>query len=500
MSNILDFIFNRNAPVKIAPPKQVKKSLTRSGEPALSVQYSFNRGVFQSPNQDLLRNLEKTRDLSRHLCKIDPFLGRYQEIISVFVVGQDGLKIEPAVIGAKGKLAERVNTTIKKEWNKWAQEATYDTRMTFNEVEQMVIRSVARDGESLLRIVTGKSVNKYGIALQVLDPTNLDIQYNTLLTDGVIIMGIEFDNRGRPRAYHIWNHSPSDINLQSRTRERIPAEEILHIYDNDIPGAVRALPWTTTVLNTVSRLNQYLEVHLQACSVSANTPLVLTNSQPDPVGVDDVAVSGQMDMGYRQQEINLAYSQILELEHGKSLSSLNVPFPSQTFDSTVKQYLQSIAAGLFVGYATLTADPASGNSANIRFSSIVEREHFAQIQRWLIKNLHIPVYKKWIEMAMLNNAIVLPTMNPDDYLDVTFRNIRHATIDASKDLKGYLMGIDRGLYTHSQIAAELGGDFYENVTQLAAEQELLKKLGVTFGEPSAMDMNNETVNISPEPV
>jgi len=237
-----------------------------------------------------------------------------------------------------------------------------------------------------------------------------------------------------------------------------------------------------------------MEVHLQACSIAATTPLVMTNSEPDIVGPDDVAVNGlQSHTPLRAPEINLAYSQILELDHGKSLSALNLNFPAQAMKQTVDAYLQSIAAGLFVSYATLTADPNSGNSANVRFSSIVEREHFSQIQRWLIKSFHMQVYKNWIESAMLNGAISLPSINAEDYYTVTFRTTRHSTIDPAKDMKAYVEGIQNGLYTRSQICAEMGGDFLENVKQLALEEAEIKKYGVNInmGDPKQVDVANQ---------
>lgn len=500
MSKFTDFIFGRAKEVKsIKIPKQPKTTLVKSRVPAPSVSFSYNRGVFASVNQDLLNTLEKTRDLSRYLTNIDPFLARYQEIISVFVVGQDGLKIDPLVTGASGKLADRVNSQIRRAWNAWAHEATYDGQLSFNEVEQLLVRTIARDGEGLVRMITGKGINKFGFALQVLDPTLLDVNYNTVLGNNtdpasqrVIIMGIEFDGRGRPLAYHVWNRLPADINMAPRVRERIPADEIIHIYDSNIPGAVRALPWTTAVLNTVSRLNQYLEVHLQACSIAATTPLVMTNSEPDTVGPDDVAVSGEQQSMYRP-EINLAYSQILELDHGKELSTLNMQFPAQAFDQTTKAYLQSIAAGLFVAYSTLTADPNSGNSANIRFSSIVEREHYAQIQRWFIKSFHTRVYKKWIETAILYGAVALPSINAEDYYDVAFRSTRHSTIDPAKDMRAYVEAIHNGLATRTQVCAEMGGDFYENIKQLALEEAEIKKYGVnvSMGDPKQNEIANQ---------
>ena len=499
-NRITEFLFGKNKPeptkkLVFTPPQ--KTMLQKSRVPAPSIEFAFNRGIFASVNKDLLLHLERTRDLSRYLVKIDPFLQRYMEIISVFVVGQDGLKIEPIITGPTGKLAERVNSTIKKAWNDWAEEATYDTMMTFNEVEQLVVRTIARDGEALVRMVTGKDVNKFGFALQVLDPTLLDVTYNTVLgqqgeDDRIIIMGVEFDRRGRPIAYHVYNRLPSDITQIPRIRERIDASEILHIFDNDIPGAVRSLPWTTAVLNTVSRLNQYLEAHLQAASIAATTPLIMTNSEPDPVGVDDVAVSNAAVPQYRAPEINLAYSQILELDHGKSLQALNLQFPSQAFSQTVDAYLMSIAAGLFVSYSTLTADPSKGNSANVRFGSVVEREHFQQIQRWLIKCLHMKVYKKWIESALLHGAVKLPSMDASNYYQVTFRGTRHSTIDPSKDMKAYIEAIANGLFTRTQVCAELGQDFFENVKQLAVEEAYIEKYGVnvTPGDPTAVETAN----------
>jgi lambda family phage portal protein len=494
------FTGRRKEPTNIVVPKQPKTSLVKSRVPAPSIHFAYTRGVFASVNQDLLNTLERTRDLSRYLTGIDPYLARYQEIISVFVVGQDGLKIDPMITNSNGKLAERVNAQIRKAWNDWSQEVTYDGQLSFNEVEQLLVRTIARDGEGLVRMITGKNVNKYGFALQVLDPTLLDVTYNTVLdnkgdpmSQRVIIMGIEFDGRGRPVAYHVWNRLPADINMAPRVRERIPADEILHIFDNSTPGAVRALPWTTAVLNTVSRLNQYLEVHLQACSIAATTPLVMTNSEPDIVGADDVAVNGASHPNYRQQEINLAYSQILELDHGKSLTALNMSFPAQAFDQTTKAYLQSIAAGLFVAYSTLTADPNSGNSANIRFSSIVEREHYAQIQRWFIKSFHTQVYRKWIETALLYGAITLPTMNAEDYYAVAFRSTRHSTIDPAKDMRAYVEAIHNGLATRTQVCAEMGGDFMENVKQLALEEAEIKKYGVniSMGDPKQIEIANQ---------
>ena len=116
-----DFLFgqNKKEEKKRVVLQKPGARLEKARVPAPSVEFSFSRGMFASANQDLLLHLERTRDLSRYLTKIDPYLQRYMEVISVFVVGQEGLKLEPVITSPNGKLAERVNNNIRKAWMDW---------------------------------------------------------------------------------------------------------------------------------------------------------------------------------------------------------------------------------------------------------------------------------------------------------------------------------------------------------------------------------------------
>ena len=60
--------------------------------------------------------------------------------------------------------------------------------------------------------------------------------------------------------------------------------------------------------------------------------------------------------------------------------------------------------------------------------------------------------------------------------------------------RSYIDGIANGLYTRSQICAEMGGDFFENVKQLAVEEDYIKKYGVTI----ATNVEMPLVEVTPE--
>ena len=51
-------------------------------------------------------------------------------------------------------------------------------------------------------------------------------------------------------------------------------------------------------------------------------------------------------------------------------------------------------------------------------------------------------------------------------------------LDPTKEAKAAIMYVDRGFKTHEEVTVELnGGDWEENLEQLARENELLKKAG-----------------------
>lgn len=489
----LDY-FRSKKPTPVTFPKRTVPNVTMHKgrvEALEKTWYSVNRGFLNSPNQEIRYQLEKTRDLSRLLCSIDPYASKYLELLSVYVVGANGMQLSPRVYDRNGVLDTETNNTIKALWDEWCEEASYDGRYSFNELEQLGIRTIGRDGEALFRIVTGKSVNRFGIALHPIDPALLDISYSVRISDtNYVAMGVEYSG-AKPVAYHIWNRYQDELvrsGMTGRIRERIPVDEIIHVFDDDYGNLVRGIPWTTPAIKTLARLHEFLDAHLKACQVAAAAPLVMTStdgtSTPDymDVGITNgVNADGTTSTSYAalQPTITLDHSQILELPANKKLETLAMEFPKSGFDVAVKTYLQGVAAALQISYASLTSDGSKDSFSTVRHGSILERDHWKQVQSFYKTRFHKKVYKAWLDAVLLSSALDLPGQ-PEDYSRHDFISRGFSWIDPLKDMKAYAEGLQHGFYTHSQIAAEMGQNWQENIDVLAAEREYAKAKGVVL--------------------
>ena len=85
-----------------------------------------------------------------------------------------------------------------------------DGRLSWCDSQKLAIKSVARDGELLIRHVTGRDVpNPFNYAFQLLEPDQLDEDFTAILPNGnFVFMGIEHNRWGRPVAYHILTQHP----------------------------------------------------------------------------------------------------------------------------------------------------------------------------------------------------------------------------------------------------------------------------------------------------
>jgi lambda family phage portal protein len=449
------------------------------------------RGLLTSPNTDLYQSLHKTRQLSRWMVENDSYASKYIELCSVYITGDDGIKAHPSLPGSTGKPLTKISQYIKDGWNRWGEVASLDGRFSFSELEQMAVQAVARDGEAFFRIIRGKQVNKYGFALMPIDPVLVDQEYNLTLPNGNhVIMGVERDRWGIPQAYWVWNRYLDDRNVALvRERERIPADEMIHIFDDATGVQVRGMPWTTPALDQMVRLLEWQDDYAANMKLAARTRLVLHNDlaedELDDSGSDIVEEgnANRVARGFQATEfVNTTQSQIIEVDAGKRLEALNIPLPQSGVSESSKLILQRIASGLHLSYETLTSDGSKSSFSSVRHASIVERDIWRQRQKWFIRVFNKRVFREWIRQAVLSQAISLPEGRVASEVEVDFMTRGFSSIDAIKDVKGYVTAIAHGLTTRTQVVAEMGGDFQENLELLAREKAMAREAGIIFPE------------------
>lgn len=502
------FYNNRKAEAEKTPVPEKKKNRAPLPSPGQqfraskleqmnSAWYSRYRSFLTSPNTDVRRQLHITREISRELVQKDAFANKWYEFLAVYTVGDDGMQVFPRIKGPDGELDDELNQRLKDEWEKWAEHACSDGVRDFTDMEHLGVRTMGRDGETFFRIIREpKHRNRWGVSIYPLDATLLDIEYNQQLTNGnSIVMGVEYENV-RPVAYHFRNrHGMDDILSEEIRRERIPADEIIHVFDDDYGSRTRGLPWLTPVIPVISRLHEFMDSYLMACQVAASAPLVMKTGGPPALDyVDDVEVSDEEESSSERwigrgqspdEVVDLAYSQVVQLANDADLEALNIQYPRVGFQETVRLYLQQIAAGVQMSYQTLSSDGSRSSFSSVRHDSIHEREHWSTIRAFYAKRFHTRVFREWLRQAMAAGRITLPPHVEVDDVDVDFIPKGFQQIDLNKDILAYERAVQNGFLSRTHISALMGLDIREVLKEIKSERELAEEYGIRF--PEAQD-------------
>jgi lambda family phage portal protein len=420
-----------------------------------------------SANDELKTDLRRLRGLARRLVRDTAYGARFVNLVTEQVLGADGILLQSRVEKRRGGLNVGLNRTLETAWERWGQPGTCtaDGMLAWAEVEDAFLRSLAIDGEGLLRLVRG-APNAFGFAVELIDPDYLDDQYTTLAPSGnKIVMGVEVDSFNRPVAYWLYDKHPSEFPTK---RVRVPADEIVHAFLVKRIGARRGEPWSSCVLTDASTLAAFLEASVHAARIGASRMAAIERDK-------DVEMDDDFERTVTPDEV--APGQILDLAPGERLNSLNWQYPTGEIDPFTKIILRALAAGLNVSYSSLSGDLSDVNYSSIRAGLLVERDGWRKLQRFLIDRLHWPVYRAWREMAVLSGQ--LPARPIGDYDRVTWQARGWAWVNPVDEVNANAIALQNRLTTRRKILAEQGLDLEDVLEGLAEEEKMMQSLGLT---------------------
>ncbi|MEY8840830.1 phage portal protein, partial [Cribrihabitans sp. XS_ASV171] len=107
-------------------------------------------------------------------------------------------------------------------------------------------RSLVREGEAFVRILISEDGT---MRLRAIPADQIDPSLSRDLGGGArIVAGIEFDEADSIVAYHVLGEAPGAPFATFGETVRVPAVDMLHIFDPLFPGQVRGISWLTPVL------------------------------------------------------------------------------------------------------------------------------------------------------------------------------------------------------------------------------------------------------------
>jgi lambda family phage portal protein len=435
------------------------------------------KGTSKSIDAELSSGLRKMRMRSRTLSQDNDYAKKYLSMVRSNVVGASGFMLQGKAKKPDGSLDQTDNEYIEKSFKKWGSytTCTMSKKLSWGDVQNLFIETVARDGEALCVIVYGKDL-PYGMALQMVDIDLLDESYNVRLDNGnQIRMGVEQDKYGAPVAYHLLSEHPGDDSVYTYMQKRykkIPASEVIHAFISERPGQSRGAPWMHTAIRRLNMLGGMEEAELVASRVAASKMGFFTSPDGDGyVGDDEEEEEGAL--------ISDAEPGVFEqLPEGVSFQTFDPQHPSTAFDSFVKTVLRGAASGLNVAYNTLANDLEGVSFSSIRSGTIEERDQWKQKQSWMIEHFCMPVYLAWLKSAILSGKLNLPMVKIEKFEEVIFQSRGWNWVDPRSDSIANEMSIKMGVTTRSEIAAAQGKNLEDIFEQLSKEQELADKYGL----------------------
>ncbi|WP_238367625.1 phage portal protein [Mesobacterium pallidum] len=320
-----------------------------------------------------------------------------------------------------------------------------------------VIRALVRDGEAFLRI----QITRAGeIRLKQLPAEQVDATIHRDLGDGGrIVAGVEFDADDEVTAYHILPEAPGTPFTTYSAAVRIPARDVLHIFDPLFPGQVRGLSWLAPVLLKLRDRDDASDALLMQTKVASMMTGFIRDHDASLGGFDGELNGSALNVSLEPGAMRI-------LPPGADVTFSN---PGQGLAQAVdflRAQDREIAAGVGLTFEALTGDLTQTNYSSARVGLLDFRRRAEMLQRHLIEGqLLRPLWRRWIELRALAGEIE----GGNDFQAVRFVPPGWQWVDPKNEVEADARAIEAGLKSREEVVAGRGRDIDDLNDELARD-------------------------------
>lgn len=414
-----------------------------------------------SANTEIAPNLSKLRDRSRDLVRNNPYAAKAMRVLVSNTIGT-------------GIMPSMTNRPAIKLWDQWVEVADSEGILDFYGIQRLVARTIFESGECLIRFRHRKPEDGLVVPLQlqVLEPDYLDsIKFENLENGGYIQYGIEYDAIGRRVAYWLYSQHPGEISpkLQGLKSHRVPASDIIHIFEKTRPGQSRGVPILCPVMIVTNDLDEYEEATLVRKAAEACITAVVTTD-------DEGSMLGPVttEPGSRRRIEELSPGMVEYLNTGEEISFNNPP-PSIGYSDYVNTRLHAIAAGIGITYEQMTGDLSQVNYSSIRTGTLDFRREIEQFQ-WLT---FIPLFCRRVKQVWLQSALLTGKIRSTK-VEVDWTTPRFDWVDPLKDVRSETEELNTSRKSFSEAARERGYTPEKLIEEQVKDREMFRKAGIPY--------------------
>lgn len=437
-----------------------------------------------SADEEIRARLKLSRERSRNLARTNPYARRFFALYLANVIGESGLVFKPRVRRIDGTSDELANRRLREEWAAWGQRGTctLDGQLSWREVEDLLAVSWQRDGEAFLRLIKGRSLNRWGFVVQPIEADQIDDSLVMMHGGNEVRMGVEIAPKTRRVvAYWVLNTHPGDrsVPMGSQRHTRVPASEMVHLFTRDRIDQSRGVPRLEASMARLQMLGGYEEAELVASRAASSKFGVITTETGAEYEGDDI--EGEEGSGGDASTVLSDFSQgtIEQLGAGQKLELIDPNHPTSQYPEARKGFLRGVASGLPTNYNSLANDLEGVNYSSLRHATLEERDQWKREQDHFASVVSNDTYYAFLEAALMSGALTpLSVANFDRYLAVKWGGKRWTWIDPLKEAQGNAASLPFYGKTVTEIAEERGRTVIDIAQEISAERAVFAEYGI----------------------
>ncbi|WP_411386971.1 phage portal protein [Pseudomonas sp. MPB03] len=474
-------------------PSNIKASYEGAGEGRRSTGWDAPDNGINSINTPALRNL---RGRSRAAVRNDPYAFN---VIDKRVSNLIGTGITPRPNTEDNALRKLLQLL----WDDWVDESDVDEHTDFYGQQALVARTVETSGECFVRLRPRRLDEGLAVPLQVqiLAPEFVPHdKFETTRTGNAIRAGIEFNPEGKRVAYWMYLSHPRDgvsLNAGYNQLVRVPASQVLHIFEPVEPGQLRGVPRLSPVLKRLRSLDNYDDAVLFRQEVANLFAGFISRPAPESGPVPRDPVTGEplsFDRDGFTPMVALEPGTMQELGPGEEVEFSKPPDAGNNYPDFMRQQLMAAAAGTGTPYEILTGDMREVNDRALRVVLNEFRRRLEQLQFGVyVHQLCRPIRAAWMDMAVLSGALVLDdyAKRRREYLRTRWVPQGWAYIQPVQDVQARRMEVQAGFASRSEMVTRTGYDAETVDAENAADNARAQALGLNYNTHEAVEVTDD---------
>lgn len=430
-------------------------------------------------NSALLGGLSIMRARSRDLARNNPWCVSALDSLVANIT-------DPGIMPISRAADKKFRRDARRLWTDWGVYADAAGVLSWDLLVGLAARSLFESGEVFVRMRPRRPSDGLPVPMQVqiIEADHCPIEHTVDADNGnKIIAGIEFDKLGKRVAYWMYPEHPGESaqnqQFSGAALKRIPADEIIHLYEPTRPGQIRGTPRLTAVIKRLYDLHEYEDAELKKKKIasmfvgSIESPAVDEDLLDEEEGLDD------------QQNVNWANIEpgtILTLEPGEELKFSNPPAADASYEPHIKMQLRAVASAIGITYEQLTGDLTGVNFSSIRAGLNEFQRRARRLQRLIAHQLCQRVWDVWLETAVLSGALSAPGFASarSEWARVEWRAPGWRYVNPQQEVAAIKEEIKGGLNSRVAVLAEQGKDVVEIDEQNFEDKERADELGLKY--------------------